>query len=78
MSRENKRLIEEAAAARGESLNGYAVSHLVETSAQIVEQYHHRSLSDRDRDLFLELLDNDEPNAALQSAAAQYKAESGG
>lgn len=78
VSREHKKLIEAAAHARGESIVGYAVSQLVDVSAQVVQQHETRKLSDRDRELFLKLLDQTEPNNALKRAAKRYRQATGG
>ena len=69
-----KLLIEQAAAAKGQTVSDFAVSTLVRSAEEVLERLEHRKLSDRDRDQFLELLDrNDEPNPALKKAARAYK-----
>jgi len=69
-----KLLIEQAAAAKGQTVSDFAVSTLVRSAEEVLESLERRRLSDRDRERFLELLDrNDEPNPALKRAARDYK-----
>jgi uncharacterized protein (DUF1778 family) len=71
-----KALIERAAAIQGMAVSDYIRSVLVPASQQVIAQHETRVLSDRDRDLFLQLLDNPPaPNAALQAAAEAFKAK---
>lgn len=68
-----KLLIEQAAAAKGQTVSDFAVSTLVRSAEEVLERLERRKLSNRDRDRFLELLDrSDEPNAALKKAARAY------
>lgn len=72
---ELKTLIERAAAMLGLSVSEYAKVTLAEKSREVIESNELRILSDRDRDLFLALLDAPPaPNAALQKAAARFRA----
>ena len=72
---EAKALIEQAAAITCQSVSDFAASTLVRTAREIVARYQETRLSDRDRDLFLALLDADgEPNEALKRAAEEYQA----
>jgi uncharacterized protein (DUF1778 family) len=74
LSEEHKERIERAAAMTGQTVNSYAASELVKRSDEILEKEEVRRLSDRDRDIFLALLEADgEPNEALKAAAAEYK-----
>jgi uncharacterized protein (DUF1778 family) len=70
-----KSAIEQAAAASGQSVTDFAVSTLYERAKKILEEESIRKLSNRDRDIFLQMLDdtNRKPNAALRRAAARYK-----
>ena len=69
-----KLLIEQAAAAKGQTVSDFAVSTLVRSAEEVLERLERRRLSDRDRDRFLELLDsNDEPSPALKRAARDYR-----
>jgi uncharacterized protein (DUF1778 family) len=70
-----KALIEEAAWETGQSLSDFAVSTLVRTAREVIEQSRVTRLSDRDRDLFLKLIEDTEaePNEKLRAAAEDYK-----
>jgi uncharacterized protein (DUF1778 family) len=70
-----KEVIEEAAASLGQSVSDFAVSTLVHQARSVIEQRDVTTLSDRDRDRFIALLDDAEarPNAALVKAAKRYK-----
>jgi uncharacterized protein (DUF1778 family) len=71
---EIKSLIEQAAAISGMTVSDYAKSTLVEKSLEVVERNEARILSDRDRDIFLALLEKPAaPNAALLAAADDFK-----
>ncbi len=56
LDREHKALIERAAAYRGETVSGYAISTLVREAQRVVREHEITTLSDTDRDRFLELL----------------------
>jgi uncharacterized protein (DUF1778 family) len=74
LSPQQRELVEQAAAQRGQSLDEFAASVLVERALQIVQNGSVRALSERDARRFLELLDADvEPNEALRSAAERYR-----
>ena len=67
-------LIEQAAAARGQTVSDFAVSTLLRSAEEVLDRLQHRRLSSRDRDLFLEMLDRDDkPNEALKRAARAYR-----
>ena len=72
---ELKQTIEEAAAQLGQSVTDFAVSTLVENARQVLTQHQITELSNRDRDLFLALLDDADsgPNETLRAAAQRYK-----
>jgi uncharacterized protein (DUF1778 family) len=72
---ELKDVIEEAAASLGQSVSDFAVSTLVQQARSVIEQRNVTTLSDRDRERFIALLDDAEgrPNAALVKAAKRYK-----
>ena len=71
----SRRLIDQAASLVGQSVTEFAVATLLNRARQIVQQESLRVLSDRDRDIFLVMLDEDRrPNAALRRAARKYKA----
>lgn len=70
----HKVLIERAAAYRGESVTGYAISMLVQQSQRVIREHEVTLLSAIDRDRFLELLDNPaEPNHSLRRAARRHR-----
>ena len=74
---ELKRTIEQAAAQLGQSLTDFAVSTLVQNAREVIGLSGATRLSDRDRDVFVRLLDDADsrPNAALVAAANKYKQE---
>lgn len=72
LSSELKRTIEEAATLLGQSVSEFMVSTMVRESRQVIEEANVTRLSDRDRDLFLEALENAEPNEKLKAAAQRY------
>jgi uncharacterized protein (DUF1778 family) len=76
---ELKQTIEEAAACTGQSVSDFAVSTLVRTARDVIEQEKVTRLSNRDRDVFVSLLDdeNARPNEALRAAARKYKSSRG-
>lgn len=70
---DTKELIQQAAALRNQSVTQFVVSTLSVAAGDVVSEHSHTVLSDRDRDLFLKLLDDPpEPNAALKNAAMSY------
>ena len=71
---ELKQTIEEAAARTGQSVSDFAVSTLVRTARDVIEQESCTRLSNRDRDVFVSLLDDTEthPNEALTAAARKH------
>lgn len=71
---EAKEKIEQAAALSGLTLTDFAIHTLVHSADEVLERHRMRTLSDRDRDIFLALLEEDsEPNDALRKAAETYK-----
>lgn len=71
---ENKRVIEKAATINGQSVSDFAVSTLLKSAREVLERHGQTRLSERDRDAFLELLDNPpEPNEALREAVKNYR-----
>jgi uncharacterized protein (DUF1778 family) len=75
LTAELKTVIEEAAAATGQSISDFAISTLVQGSRNVLEQAHVTQLSKRDRDKFIGMLDavQSKPNRALAKAAREYK-----
>ncbi len=73
LSEDHKERIERAAAMTGQTLNSFASSELVRRSDEILEKEEVRLLSNRDRDIFLTLLDADpEPTEAAKEACARF------
>jgi uncharacterized protein (DUF1778 family) len=68
-----KELIERAAVLSGLSVSDFATSTLVEKARQVIDTETTRNLTERDARLFLALLDDGRPNAALKRAARRYK-----
>lgn len=71
---EIKERIENAALVSGVTVTDFAISALAETAHEVLEKHQMRRLTNRDRDVFLEMLENPPaPNAALKKAVKQYK-----
>ena len=69
-----KEVIEQAAAVSGQSVSDFAVSALYRTAKEVLEREQTTRLSNRDRDVFLAMIDSDaKPNEALKRAAKKYK-----
>jgi uncharacterized protein (DUF1778 family) len=69
-----KERVEKAAAVSGQTLTDFAVSVLANCASEVLERHETRTLSARDRDIFLAMLDaEEEPNQALKNAAKAYK-----
>lgn len=74
LTEDQKARIECAATMTGQTLNSFVTSEMLRRSDEILEKEEVRRLSNRDRDIFLALLDGDqEPNEALKAAAEEYK-----
>ena len=71
---EIKKRVENAALVSGITVTDFAISALANSADEVLEQHQSRKLSNRDRDLFLAMLDNPpEPNEALRKAVRNYK-----
>ena len=70
-----KRIIQQAAAQEGQSVSDFAVSTLVRTAREVLQQHGETCLCCRDRDIFMAMLDDADarPNDALVAAAERYK-----
>lgn len=70
-----KALIEQAATELGQSVTEFAVSSLVRDAREVIQQSQRTRLTNRDRDIFLAMLDKVDarPNVALKAAARRYK-----
>jgi uncharacterized protein (DUF1778 family) len=74
ISAEVKELIEKAMLVSGRSLTEFATSSLVDAANEILEREYTTRLSNRDRDLLLQLLDaDDEPDEGLREAAELHR-----
>ncbi len=66
---ETKQKVERAAVASGLTVTDFAIHALINSADEVLERQERRKLSNRDRDVFLALLDaDDEPNEALKNA----------
>ncbi len=76
---ELKQVIEEAAEALGQSVSDFAVSTLVDTARSVLRERAVTELSQRDRALFVALLDDSKakPNRKLLNAAKRYRTHLG-
>jgi uncharacterized protein (DUF1778 family) len=69
-----KELIQQAADLRNQSLTQFVVSALSDAAEQVVAENTRTVLSNRDRDMFLKLLDTPPtPNKALKKAVTRYQ-----
>lgn len=74
LNRQVKEVIERAAVVSGQSVSDFAVSALYRTAKEVLEREQTTHLSNRDRDVFLAMLDSDaKPNEALKRATKRYK-----
>jgi uncharacterized protein (DUF1778 family) len=74
-----KKTIEDAAAEMGQSLSDFAISTLVQTARKILHDQQVTRLSERDRQLFVAMLDDksSKPNDALVKSVRRYKKQVG-
>lgn len=78
VSPEHKALIERAASAQGQTVSSFAIATLLKASEEAIRSGTTRTLSARDAQTFLAMLDEPgEPNAALKAAVKRYKARRG-
>ncbi len=71
---DTKDLIEQAAELRNQTITQFAITTLSEEAVKVVAEHQRTVLSNRDRDLFLKLLDTPpKPNESLRKAAEVYK-----
>lgn len=71
---EIKERIETAALVSGLTVTDFAITALATTAEKVLEKHQTRTLSNRDRDRFLEMLENPpEPNEKLKNAVKNYK-----
>ena len=75
VSIEQKELLEQAALLKGLSLSAYLLFRSLEAAQADIAETTRLVLSDRDRDLFLQLmLDPPQPSSALLTAMAEFQA----
>jgi uncharacterized protein (DUF1778 family) len=75
LQREHKALIERAASVHGQTVTQFAVSALLQAAHESIQQASLTTLSTRDRDVFLQMLDSSAaPTAALKQAAKRHHA----
>ena len=78
LSPEQKDILERAAAATGQPLTGFVLSHLLERAREIEERQRTTVLSRRDHKRFLAILESGAaPVPALRAAARRYRGRIG-
>jgi uncharacterized protein (DUF1778 family) len=78
VSPEHKSLIERAASAQGQTVSSFAIATLLKASEEAIKGETTRTLSARDSQMFLAMLNSPrEPNASLKAAAKRYLARRG-
>jgi len=71
--RQVKQTIVQAAAHVGQSLTDFSITALTQRAEAVIQQHEKTTLTRRDRELFLEMLDQTSPNEALRDAAKNYR-----
>ena len=70
-----KERIEKAAIVSGLTVTDFAINTLATTADEVLEKHQTRKLSNRDRDIFLEMLENPpKPDKALLKAVRKFNA----
>ncbi len=78
VTQEQKELLECAANLKGISLSAYTLFHLLPVAKQDIDTHERLVLSDRDRDLFLSVMENPpELKGKLKEAIDKYRAKYG-
>lgn len=73
LTQEQKELLERAAALKGISVSAYTLVHVLPAAKQDLDSHERLILSDRDRDLFMSVMENPPTlKGKLKSAIAQY------
>lgn len=73
LAQEHKKMIEEAAALLGQTVSTFTVATLLREAGRVMERFGTITLTRRDRDAFMALLDNPpEPNARLRRAFQEH------
>ena len=74
VTQEQKQLLEKAASLRGISLSAYTLLHLLPVAQQEIDASERLVLSNRDRDLFLSIMENPpELKGKLKTAINKYR-----
>ena len=74
LNADTKQLIEQAAVLRNQTLTQFVIATLSDAAAKVLAEHQRTVLSNRDRDLFLKLLDTPpKPNEALRTAAERCR-----
>jgi uncharacterized protein (DUF1778 family) len=74
VTEEQKEILERAASFRGISLSAYTLSHVLPIAKQDIDTYERLVLSNRDRDLFMSVMENPpELKGKLKSAIHKYR-----
>jgi uncharacterized protein (DUF1778 family) len=72
ISTEHKALITRAAAVSGQPVSAFAIAAMVQRARIVLAEHEHTVLSARDREAFLEALDDDQPSDRLREAAGRF------
>ena len=74
VTQEQKELLERAATLKGISVSAYTLLHVLPAAKQDVDSHERLVLSDRDRDLFMSVMENPPAlKGKLKSAIARYR-----
>ena len=74
VTQEQKELLERAAALKGISVSAYTLFHVLPAAKQDLDSHERLILSNRDRDLFMSVMENPPAlKGKLKSAIAQYR-----
>ena len=68
-TKSTKQQLDRAASLLGVSRTSFIIESAMKRALDVIEKHHTVTLSDRDRDMFLDLLDDDTPNEELKEAA---------
>lgn len=78
VTQEQKELLERAASLKGVSLSAYTLFYVLPAAKQEVDSHERLVLSNRDRDLFMSVMENPpELNGKLKSAIKKYREKYG-
>jgi uncharacterized protein (DUF1778 family) len=73
VSEDHKQLVEQAASICGQTVTTFATTALVERAQLVLREHDRTMLTATDREAFLRILQDDQPNAALRNAAARFQ-----